>query len=134
MIKQINSSFLHCFLFSFISFHLVSCSIVDKSTFHHKQIAEYAELLFMRQNTVTQQVMMLFDEELSGQDEEQISKAELQMHDACHLLNEYANREIEGKSMSVFFRRKVKLSLEQCEERVRNMEWVLTRIDKNSEQ
>ncbi|MCK5190675.1 MAG: hypothetical protein KAR12_11540 [Methylococcales bacterium] len=95
-----------------------------------ESISEYAELLFKQQNRLTQQVMMLSEEDISPEEEEKISQAELQMHDACHLLNEYANREMEGKGMSVFFRRRLKNSLKACEESVNNMEAVLMEIDK----
>ena len=73
--------------------------------------------------------MMLSDEEMTLADEEIIFQAELQMHDACHLLNEYANREMEERAMSVFFRRRVKNSLKTCEESVKNMESVLMEIN-----
>ncbi len=73
--------------------------------------------------------MMLSEEDMTSADEEIIFQAELQMHDACHLLNEYANREMEGKGMSVFFRRRVKNSLKTCDESVKNMESVLLEVD-----
>ena len=94
-----------------------------------ESIAIYAESLFKRQNSLTQQLIMLSEEDMTSADEEIIYQAELQMHDACHLLNEYVNRKMEEKSMSFFFRRRVKNSLKVCEERVINMESVLMEIN-----
>ncbi len=74
--------------------------------------------------------MFLSEEDMTLADEESIYQAETEMHDACHLLNEYVNRKMEEKSMSFFFRRRVKNSLEACEERVINMESVLMEINK----
>ena len=115
----------------FISFLLVGCSSFGQSFKSTESISEYAELLFQRQNTLTQQVMMLSEEDVS-QGEEKIYQAELQMHDACHLLVEYANREIDGKKMSVFFRRRVKNSLDGCGESIKEMELIFMEIDENS--
>ena len=73
--------------------------------------------------------MMMSEEDMTLADEEIIFQVELQMYDACHLLNEYADREMEGKGMSVFFRTQVKNSLNTCEESVKNMESVLMEIN-----
>ena len=115
-----------------ISFLLAGCISFGKSLKSTESISEYAELLFKQQNRLTQQVMMLSEEDISPEEEEKISQAELQMHDACYLLIEYANREIEGKKMSVFFRRRVKNSLDSCSESIKIMELTLTEIDENS--
>ncbi len=104
---------------------LTNCSIVEK---RFNANIEYAELLFKKENGLTQQLMMLSDEELSLADEESISQAELKMNDDCQLLNESVNRRMEGKSMSFFFRRRVLNSLDACEESVKNMEAVLLSI------
>lgn len=103
---------------------LASCSLVDK-TFKPDNAAEYAELLFKRQNVITQQVMMLFEYDLTEAEEEKISQAELEMHDACHLLNEFANREIEGKKMSILFKKRVQGSFNTCDDSGQRLESIL---------
>ena len=120
------------FLPFLISFLLFGCSSVGKPFKSTESISEYAELLFTQQNSLTQQVMMLSEEDVSPEEDEKISQAELQMHDACHLLIEYANREIDGKKMSVFFRRRVKNSLDGCGESIKIMESTLMVIDESS--
>jgi PBP1b-binding outer membrane lipoprotein LpoB len=114
-----------------ISFVLAGCSSFGQSFKSTENVSEYAELLFKQQNFLTQQVMMLSEEDMSLAEEEKISHAELQMHDACHLLIEYANHEIEGKKMSVFFRRRVKGSLNGCDESIKKMQLILIAIDEN---
>ncbi len=123
IVRQLNYFFLVIFVLL-----LADCSVIEKPFRSTESIAEYAELLFKRQNYLTQQVMMLFDEEIALADEERISEAELQMHDACFLLVEYANREIDGKKMSVFFRRRVKNSFKYCDNRVKNLKSILKEV------
>ena len=129
MVKQIKYFIQYILLPLLVFFFLSSCSITSKAFNSKERISIYAESLFKRQNSLTQQLMMLSDEEMTLADEEIIFQAELQMHDACHLRNEYANREMEERAMSVFFRRRVKNSLKTCEESVKNMESVLMEIN-----
>jgi len=89
---------------------LNACGLVEK-TFKPNNTAEYAELLFKRQNLLTQQLMMLFDEDFTEAEIDILSQAELEMHDACRLLNELANRELEGKKLSIFFKKGYKVVL-----------------------
>ena len=72
---------------------------------------------------------MLSEEDMTLADEEIIYQAELQMYDACHLLNEYANREKEEKKSSIFFRNRLRNSLKICEESVKNMDFILMEIN-----
>jgi hypothetical protein len=108
---------------------LTDCSVIGTPYKSKQSIAEYAELLFKRQNFLTQQVMMNFDEDIALIDQERIAQAEEQMHDACYLLVEYANREMEGKKMSVFFRRRVKKSFDSCDESVKHLEAILIEVN-----
>jgi hypothetical protein len=48
--------------------------------------------------------------------------ADQAMRDACHLLNEYAEREMSGESMSWRFKSKVQDSIETCDKSVQRME------------
>ena len=110
----------YCFLTFLVASFLISCSIANKPFKAKDNVAEYAESLFMQQNALTQQVIMLFSEDIALADEDKVSQAELQMHDACYLLIEFANREMEGKKMSVFFKRRVKNSFKACDESIKN--------------
>jgi len=129
MVKLIKYSFQYFLLALVVFFLLSGCSITGETLSSKERITVYAELLFKRQNVLTQQLMMLSEEDMTSADEETIFQAELQMHDACHLLNEYANREMEGEKTSVFFLRRVKNSLKTCDENIKNMESVLMEID-----
>jgi hypothetical protein len=44
------------------------------------------------------------------------------MREACYLLNEYAEREISGESMSWRFKSKVQDSIEACDKSVQRLE------------
>jgi len=106
---------------------LTGCGILDKPFQARDRIAEYAEALFMRQNALTQQLMMHYDEtdNWSDEDERVVEEVEMQMFDACQLLNEYANREIEGRKINVFFKRRVKKSFAACDDSIIQLEAIL---------
>lgn len=98
IVKQLK----HFLLVFFVLLALANCSVTVQSFKLNESVAEYAESLFKRQNYLTQQVMMFFDEDIVLAGEERVLDAESQMHDACSLLIEYANREMDGKK-PVFF-------------------------------
>ena len=129
MVKQIKYSFQYVLLSLLVFFLLSGCSITSKALNSKERISIYAESLFKRQNLLTQQLMMLSEEDMTLADEEIIYQAELQMYDACHLLNEYANREKEEKKSSIFFRNRLRNSLKICEESVKNMDFILMEIN-----
>lgn len=112
----------------FIFFSITACSVVDQPFKLPESTVEYAESLFLRQNMLTQQIMMSFDGDLSVGDAERVSHAEMKMHDACFLLNEYARREIDGEDRSILFRRKVQSSFSACEKSVDNMDVLLDEL------
>jgi hypothetical protein len=85
----------------------------------HDSFADYAESVFRRQNQLSSRLMMLNDD---AEDEEVFDVADQEMRDACHLLNEYAEREISGESMSWRFKSKVQDSIEACDKSVQRME------------
>jgi hypothetical protein len=104
---------------------LASCSIAQKPLKIKDYMAEYGESIFKRQNLVTQQFMLLEDD-LSVTEQERLSEAELQMYSACRLLNEAANREMEGKKISIYFQGQVRNSLKACDKSVKNMELIIS--------
>ena len=85
----------------------------------HDSFADYAESVFRRQNQLSSRLMMLNDD---AEDEEVFDVADQEMRDACHLLNEYAEREISGESMGLRFKSKVQDSIEACDKSVQRME------------
>ncbi len=95
-----------------------ACSLVDAVT-HEQELTVYAENLFRRQNELTSQLMML--DSLSDDDNE-IYQAELRMHEACKLLNDFAQYQMEGKSIGILFKRRVKNSLPECDEAIQELE------------
>ena len=81
--------------------------------------ADYAESVFRRQNQLSSRLMMLND---NDEETAAFEVADQEMRDACHLLNEYAEREMSGEDMSWRFKSKVKDSVESCEKSVQRME------------
>ncbi len=84
----------------------------------------YAEAVFRHQNEVSSRWMMLNDaDQLS--DNEELSQAEDAMDEACELLNQYAERESEGESMSWRFQSRVRESIQACDASVARVERLL---------
>ncbi len=86
----------------------------------HDSFADYAESVFRRQNQLSSRLMMLNDD--ADEDNDVFDVADQEMRDACHLLNEYAEREISGESMGWRFKSKVQDSIEGCDKSVQRME------------
>jgi len=87
------------------------------------ELAAYAESVFRRQNSITSTIMMMSEDDIV--DEKQLTQAEMKMYEACRLLNEYSSREMDGESMGVLFRRKVKFSIKGCDESIQKVEAIL---------
>jgi len=111
-----------------IVYSLTGCSIIQPPLNLTEETAVYAEALFKRQNTLTQQIMMLCEDELTPVEMNHIEQAELQMHRACQPLNQYAEYETEQVETSFFFRQKVLRSLNACEASVKSMSLILINI------
>lgn len=93
----------------------------------HSSFASYAESVFRRQNELSSRLMMLSEaDELP--DSEVFERAEEAMSDACYLLNEYAERENSGESMSWRFEAKVQSSIEGCDASIQQMEALLADV------
>ncbi|BBL58082.1 hypothetical protein [Methylomonas koyamae] len=90
--------------------------------------ADYAESVFRHQNAIISRLMMLSDSDLLP-DTDNFEDTEQEMHDACHLLNEYAEHEADGESMGLRFKAKVRSSIEGCDASVQKMEGLLSNID-----
>lgn len=110
----------HLWVLSLGFVHLVACASVPVGS-RHDSFAEYAEDVFKHQNQLISRLMMLADSDEPIENEEFEIK-EQAMHDACHLLNEYAEHEISGDDMSWRFKMKVQDSIKACDESVRGLE------------
>lgn len=83
--------------------------------------ADYAESVFKHQNQLISRLMMLADSDDPIEDAE-FENREQAMHEACALLNEYAEHEISGEEMSWRFKLQVKDSIQSCDDSVRGLE------------
>lgn len=119
-----------CFFVLLISSLVIGCSVAKKPFELKKKTAKYAESIFNRQNQATQKIIILSEEDISVAEEESLSVAELQMYEACHLLNEAANLEMEGKKINLYLQKQVRASLKNCDISVENMETILKGISK----
>ena len=99
---------------------LSACASVPTGS-QRDSFAEYAEDVFRHQNQLISRLMMLADSEEPIEDAE-FEANEQAMHDACHLLNEYAEHEISGDDMSWRYKMKVQDSIKACDESVRTLE------------
>jgi hypothetical protein len=92
----------------------------------HSSFSGYAESVFRHQNDVGSRLMMLNDADQLPDDEE-FQSAEEAMANACHLLNEYAERESNGDSMGWRFKSKVQDSIKDCDASVKRMETLMAK-------
>jgi len=117
----------------FIITTLVSpaCSSLPPAAQQYDSFAEYAEAVFRHQNSLTSRIMMMNESNpVSGND--RLQNAEQEMNNACYLLNEYAEHEINGESMGIFFKRRVQASIENCDIKIQNLEHMLVELNKSS--
>lgn len=98
-----------------------ACTTLPPTAKAYDNFADYAESVFRHQNVLTSRLMMMNDN-----DNEKLENAEQEMNDACYLLNEYAEHEMAGESMGLFYQREVQASIEHCDRQIRNLETLLT--------
>lgn len=97
-----------------LTLQLSGCMLLDAQQ-ELDDFSAYAEKVFLHQNAMTDQILEAADSLTSAQ-YTQLSQAELKMHDACQLLNEYAIRERDGLERGLLFRNRVRLSIRGCDE------------------
>jgi hypothetical protein len=110
---------------------ITGCASLPPSAAKFKNFSEYAESVFKHQNQVISRMMMLNDTEQLP-DNDALEDSEQTMNDACHLLNEYAEKEIDGDFISPFFTQTVQKSIEGCDKSILNMEHQLDRLSASS--
>ena len=107
---------------------LTACASMPTNS-GHSSFSGYSEAVFRHQNEVGSRLMMLNDADQLPDDDE-FELTEQAMTDACHLLNEYADRESSGESSGLRFKAKVQASVEGCDASVQKLEALLTRLGK----
>ena len=103
-----------------------ACAMLPANT-GQSSFSGYAEAVFRHQNELGSRLMMLNDTEQVPDDDE-FEKTEQAMTEACHLLNEYAERENSSDNIGLRFKAKVQGSVEACDASVKKMEALLTRV------
>lgn len=110
-----------------------ACSTLPPAAQEYDSFAAYAESVFRHQNKLISRLMMM-NGSVALDDNEAfeaaLENAEQSMNDACRLLNEYAENEMEGESMSLFFKHRVKASIESCDLKIQELEAMLAELDK----
>lgn len=101
-----------------------ACSSLPPSAQNFDNFSDYAESVFRHQNLLTSRIMMM-----GGMEDDALSNAEHAMNDACHLLNEYAERESNGEVLGIFFKRQVQTSIENCDHQVQLLEALLPDLE-----
>jgi hypothetical protein len=117
------------FVLSLALINLVACATTPAGS-QHDSFADYAEAVFKHQNQLISRLMLLADSDQPIEDEEFETK-EQAMHDACQLLNEYAEHEISGDDMSWRFKMKVQDSIKNCDDSVLKLESLVAKLVKD---
>lgn len=115
------------FLIGAILLQMAACSSLPTSATEYDNFAEYAESVFRHQNILISRIMMSDNEAIKNNTA--LENAEQTMNNACYLLNEYAERENSGESMSLLFKREVKASIENCDRQVQQLDAMLTNLN-----
>ena len=105
-----------------------ACTTLPPAAQSFDSFASYAESVFRHQNLLISRLMMLNENDLLA-DNPDIEAAEQAMNNACHLLNEYAEKELEGKSSGFLFKREVQASIEDCDRKIQTLETLLAGVD-----
>ena len=107
-----------------------SCSTLPPNAQQYDSFADYAETVFRRENDLISRIMMMTDGDTLP-DSDSLEDAEQSMNDACYLLNEYAERESNGDSMGLFFKHKVRASIENCDRKIQTLEALVADLEKS---
>jgi hypothetical protein len=109
-----------------LSLTMCACSSLPANS-GQSNFSGYAEAVFRHQNELGSRLMMLSNSDQLP-DNDEFDQAEQAMTEACHLLNEYAERENNGESIGLRFKTKVQASVEGCDVSVQKMEALLSRV------
>lgn len=102
---------------------LNSCASLSGLT-RGSDLAGHAESVFRHQNELNSRLMLLSEADALP-DDVTFEKSEQAMHDACYLLNEYAERENDGESIDLSFKQQVLASVDGCDVSIKTIETML---------
>jgi hypothetical protein len=89
------------------------------------EFEQRVEKVFRLQNKMTSEIMGLQDFDNGGSDQAELTVAEREMQKNCSDLNDYAAREIDGRSQGIFLRHRVEHSVQECERSAHQVEKLL---------
>lgn len=117
-----------------LSLQILTACTVFGDVISHQSTVDYVESIFKKQNSLSAEIMMLADEEgISADDLEELLEEETLMQEECGLLNEYALKEMNDEPISLFFKKKVRDSVEDCASSIEDVESLLEDLDFDEE-
>ena len=93
-----------------------------------EEFEHYVERVFLLQNRLTNEVMLLLLKDESASSHENILSAEHDMHEICSPLNEYATRSIDHQSVGILLMRNVEKSAVSCEQAAKHVDSLLREL------
>ncbi len=91
---------------------------------------DYGTSVFKRQNALSTEIMMIDDEMLlSKEDMDELLEVEMEMQQACRLLNEYALKEMDHEPISLLFKKQANDSVDDCAESISDVESLLEDVE-----
>jgi hypothetical protein len=94
-----------------------------------ESMAEYADVLFHRQNQASSTLMVLSEDEINTSKYIMLLEAEQEMHMACQSFNEYASILSEGLNPGILLRNKIYRSLDECDSATQTLELLLEHLE-----
>jgi hypothetical protein len=111
---------------------LTGCASVPANS-GQTSFSGYAESVFRHQNEISSRLMMLNDSD-GFEPSEELEESESKMSEACHLLNDYAEQDKDGDSMSWSFKAKVQSSIPGCDNSIKRVESLLMKLNAEPKQ
>jgi hypothetical protein len=108
---------------------LTACTVFGE-VLAYQSTVEYVESIFKQQNALSAEIMMLSDESgILADDLDELLEEEAVMLKECRLLNEYAIKEMNHEAISLFFKKRVKDSVEDCADSIEDVESLLEDLE-----
>ena len=117
----------HCLSGLLITVILSGCSLpfLGENGQSIEEFSRYVESVFKLQNSMTSQIMALADSDDKPKNIDALSQAEQRMQKRCEALNEYAERDSEGLSVSLTLQNRVAQSAKDCETAAKEIQAML---------
>ncbi|MCK5728092.1 MAG: hypothetical protein KAG10_09525 [Methylococcales bacterium] len=107
------------------SYTLSACTVMS-----YQSRVDYGTSVFKRQNALSTEIMMIDDEMLlSKEDMDELLEVEMEMQQACRLLNEYALKEMDHEPISLLFKKQANDSVDDCAESISDVESLLEDVE-----